>query len=336
MSSKKQMTDAEWKDCLSKYSGHVVLENIESEAKVFEVLDGGLSLRPSLGDTALISIPVIRHWLFAPDRTKTRNRHFFIPVKHKGQRFVQEFHIGDVHAAPDKGYGVLTARHQKALLALQEIWQCQGGRMAKVNGRKLGLVSSSSRELEIKLFGRPGGRQSAMVRQSIQELASIPVAIKNYIDPSGEVIDVDMTGLISGAFFSDTRQSTGDRRTSFPWVEILLGDIVTRAFEQQAVKPLNLVVMRQLSGDLAALLYPKIDYLLFSNSTIRFGLKTLVRNLGLQGEVEKQKNRRRRLFAAAATELNGKPLSHGRTLHARIEFDAAVDGDDFFIAERSR
>lgn len=341
MTGKKRLSDAEWQTHLQKYTDGVIKpavddlkDSVSEGPPFFEILDGGLGLKQPSSDNALIAIPVIRHWLFAPDRTKARTRRFSVTVKHQGQRLVQDFQVGDPHAALDKGYGVLTARHQKALLALQEIWQCQGGRMANVNGRRQGLVSASSRELEIKLFGRPGGRQSIMVRQAIQELASIPVSIKNYIGPANDVRDIDMTGLISGAFFNDKPSSQGSVKR-LPWVEILLGDIVTRAFEQQAVKPLNLMVMRGLSGDLATLLYPKLDYLLFANSSVSFALMTLVRNLGLHGEIERKPSRRRRLFETVARELNGKPLSsRGRILHTRIDYGASTDGDDFLTATR--
>ncbi len=297
-----------------------------------------MDLGPPQTDMAMVSIPVIRHWLFAPDRTRTKSRRFTVDIKHHGKRVAQEFVIGDIHAAIGKGYGILTTRHQKALMVLQEIWQRQGGRMTSVGNIKQGYVSSSSWELGEKLFNGHGGKQVRLVRQVIQELSSIPVSIKNYIGGDGEIFDIDMTGLISGALFSNSRHhSHPTNPIKDPWVEIALGSIVTRAFEQRAIKPINMAVMKSLNGDISSLLYPKLDYLLHSNSSVSFSLGTLVKNLGLRGEVQKRPSRRRRLFDSAAKSLTGKALSgRNRILRASISPGVGRDGEDFFIAEAVR
>jgi hypothetical protein len=292
-----------------------------------------LGLEPPIGDNALVAVPLVRHWLFAPDKTKARIRAFTIDVKHKGERLVQSFRIGDPTAPPGKGYGILTVRHQRALFALQELWQQQRGRMVLWEGRRQGMVNATSWEIEDRLFGTHGGRQKAMVRQVIQELASIPVAIKNYISPEGEVTDIETTGLISGALFSQSRRKTNPSQMGFPWVEIMLGDIITRAFEISAIKPLNLRVIRSMR-DTAALLYPKLDYMLQGSPSVSFRLPTLVRNLGLSGEIQRQPARRRRLFTSTADELSGQPLSKsGTTLRVHVAQGAAADGEDLLIAE---
>lgn len=294
-----------------------------------------LGLSAPVGETTLVAIPMVRHFLFAPDRTKHSVRHFNVECKHRGQRLVQAFRIGDAHAAPGKGYGVLTVRHQKALFALQEIWQQQSGQMVHWRGRRLGLVKVTSWQLEDRIFGTHGGRQKQMLRQVLQELTSIPVAIKNYIDADGEVTDVDMTGLLAGAFFSQSAKGSKGQRRSGAWVEIVLGEVLTRAFEMGNHKPLALRVMDDMP-DIPALLYPKLDYLLCDKTEVRYRLPTLVQNLGLTGQIERQPSRRRRLFSAAASELDGKPLSKpGRVLYVRVAQGAAADGEDLLIASSS-
>lgn len=318
-------SDSEFKAKLKRYSQH------RAQVSPLEEL-ASLELEPATGDTVLVAVPVIRHWLFAPDRTKARVRKFCVDVKHRKKRVTQTFCIGDPTAPEGKGYGVLTTKHQKALLVLQELWQEQRGRMALWQGRRQGFVSASSWDLEERLFGSHGGRQKTMVRQLIQELASIPVAITNYIGPNQEIQDVDMTGLISGAMFGQSRKKTSPNQLGFPWVEIALGDVVTQAFEMSAIKPLNLAAMNNLR-DIAALLYPKLDYLLSHNEEVNFRLPTLVSNLGLTGEVERHRSRRRRLFTPAAAQLDGLPLSiRGRSLQAHIVHAGASDGEDIFTA----
>jgi hypothetical protein len=75
---------------------------------------------------------------------------------------------------------------------------------------------------------------------------------------------------------------------------------------------------------------------LLANNSVSFRLCTLVHNLGLSGEIERQPARRRRLFASTASELSGQPLSKpGRTLNVHVARGAAADGEDLLIAESS-
>ncbi len=289
---------------------------------------GSLCLHAPVGDTTLVAIPMVRHFLFAPDKTKLRVRRYNVEAKHNGKRLVQSFRIGDTHAAPGKGYGVLTVKHQRALFAFQELWQQQGGQMVNWQGTRLGLVSASSYQLETKILGSRGGRQKTIVRQIIQELVSIPVAIDNYIDADGEITNVDVTGLLAGAHFNEP----GKGKTKNGWVKIVLGSLLTRAFELSNLKPLALNVLDTLP-DVPALLYPKLDYMLYRRAEVIWRLPTLVQNLGLIGEIAHQPNRRRRLFSAAAKNLDGKPLSKaGYCLSVRVAKGAAADGEDLLVA----
>jgi len=292
---------------------------------------------PADDSHALTAVPLIRHWLFAPDRTKVRLRRLEVEVAHRGERFTQLITIGDRVAVPSYGYGVLRTRHQRALFVLQQLWQEQGGRMVRWNGQRRGGVSASSWQIEEMLYGSHGGRQQDMVRQVMQELASIPVKIENYIRPDGTIGTLDVTGLISGAVFAESRKSKGGQQLGFPWVEIGLGPMITRSFELAAVKPINLDVLRSLKRDTAALLYPKLDYYLASNEGVELRLDGLVDKLGMTGKQLQQRSYRRRKFEAALLDLQGKPLSKdgGYEIDARLE--PTSDGqDDKLIAERKR
>lgn len=293
---------------------------------------------PADDSHALTAVPLVRHWLFAPDRTKVRLRRLEVEVSHRGERFTQTITIGDRVAQRSYGYGVLRTRHQRALFVLQQLWQEQGGRMVRWNGHRRGGVSASSWQIEEMLYGSHGGRQQDLVRQVMQELASIPVKIENYVRPDGTIGTLDVTGLISGAVFAESRRTKGGQQLGFPWVEIGLGPIITRSFEVDgAVKPINLDVLRSLKRDTAALLYPKLDYYLASNESVPLSLSGLVDKLGMTAKQLRQRSHRRRVFASALAELQGQPLSKqgGYVLDVRLE--PTSDGqDDKIIAKRKR
>jgi len=292
---------------------------------------------PADDSHALTAVPLIRHWLFAPDRTKVRLRRVEVDVSHRGDRFTQSITIGDRIVGPSKGYGVLTTRHQRALFVLQQLWQEQGGRMVRWNGQRRGGVSASSWQLEEMLYGSHGGRQKDMVRLVMQELASIPVKIENYIRPDGTIGTLDVAGLISGLVFAESRRTKGGQQLGFPWVEIGLGPIITRSFELEAVKPINVDVLRSLKRDTSALLYPKLDYLLASNPSTELRLDGLVDKLGMTAKQLRYRSHRRRVFTSALDELQGQLLSKqgGYVLDVRLE--PTSDGqDDKLIAERKR
>lgn len=284
---------------------------------------------------ALCAVPLTRHWLFAPDRTKVRVRRFEVEVMHQRRHLKQSITIGDTLAAPDMGYGVLKVRHQRMLFALQQVWQDQGGRMIRWDGRRQGMVSVSSWVLEELMYGSHGGQQKRLVRRSIQELASIPVMVSNFIGPDGHVHNLDVTGLIGGVEFASSRRGDG-QQLGFPWVEIPLGSLITSAFEASAVKPLNMEVLRSLKRDMSALLYPKLDHHLATNDGVELRLDGLVEKLGMANNELRQPNRRRRAFMSAVDELQGLPLSReGYTLDVRLE-PTADKADHKLIAERRR
>lgn len=301
-------------------------EKVQQLAEVIRLV------KPEHPDYVLTALPVVRHWLFAPDKTKLRYREFQVDVRYKGRDVVQSLSIGDRFAGPNKGYGVLTTRHQRAMFALQHLWQQQGGRMATANGRRYGTVCCSSWQLEQAIFGSHGGRQKDMVRQIVQELAAIPVKIENYVGRDGNLHTLDVTSLIHGYFASSRKVADG--QMGFPWVEILLGPLVVQAFEANEVKPINLEVIRGFSSDTAALIYPKLDYLLSLHDQTELRLDGLVSKLGLSAKRLTERNYRRSKFVEPVAELNGKPLSNGGELVVSLE--PTSDGEDFKIIAEKR
>jgi len=284
---------------------------------------------------ALCAVPLTRHWLFAPDRTKLRVRRFEVEVMHQRRHLKQSITIGDTLAAPDMGYGVLKVRHQRMLFALQQVWQDQGGRMIRWDDRRQGMVSVSSWVLEELMYGSHGGQQKRLVRRSIQELASIPVMVSNFIGPDGDVHNLDVTGLIGGVEFASSHRGNG-QQLGFPWVEIPLGSLITSAFEASAVKPLNMEVLRSLKRDTSALLYPKLDHHLATNEGVELRLDGLVNKLGMADKQLGQRSYRRRAFTSAVDELQGQPLSReGYVLDVHLE-PTADKRDHKMIAERRR
>lgn len=289
--------------CITQASEQKTEEKVLKVEPVPEVIRLPL---PSDADQALISIPLIRHWLFAPDRSRLRHREFRVQLEHRGKKILQKLSIGDRYAAKNEGYGVLKLRHQRLLFGLQQLWQKQGGRLADVNGFRRGVVTASSWELEEAVFGSHGGAQRRYLRAWMQQLSSIPVAIENHIAPNGSIQNIDVTGLISGAIFASRRD---DGQIGLPWVETYLGPLVTEAFSASAIKPLNMRVLSELKTDLAALLYPKIDHFLASNAETELRLDGLVEKLGLSDKHLSRPLYRARKFEPAVKELDGVLLS---------------------------
>ena len=277
---------------------------------------------PENENQTLTALPLVRHWLFAPDRSRRKWRRFEQTITHNGKRLRQRITVGE----PDsKISGVLTTRHQRALFVLQALWQAQGGRVARQGNRRVGLVTCSSWELEHALFGAHGGKQKRMARALIHELNAIPVHFEGIPLPDGSIGDLYLTGLVQGALFAGRRGESG-KQLGMPWVEITLSPWLLEAWEKEDVKPLNIGVLDQLSSDLAKLLYPKLDWLLAKHERAELALEGLVEKLGLANARMRQQAYRLNKFRPVAAELSGAPLSSGH--HLQVTIEPTADGRD--------
>lgn len=287
---------------------------------------------PAPEDRSLTALPLVRNWLFAPDRSRLKWRRVEQTITHQGRPLRQAITVG----LPDtkKGFGVLTTRHQRAIFVLQRLWQQQGGRVVEREGRRVGLVRASSWELEEALFGAHGGRQKKLVRHIIHELNAIPIHFDGLPLPDGTIAEIAVSGLVNGYIFGGQRDISG-QQLGLPWAEIELHPWVIAAWEAQDVKPLDLKVLDQLSSDLARLLYPKLDWLLSRHERAEFRLLGLVDRLGLTDSKLRQPAYRRRQFARVAKELSGAPLSAGGALRVSIQA-VQQGGDDKLVARRTK
>lgn len=281
---------------------------------------------------SLCAIPLVRHWLFSTNKAKTRYREIRIPTLYKGVSLTQTIRIGDKDAKIGYGYGILKVKHQNMLFALQDLWQRQGGNMVRIDGTKNGVINTTSFELENTLFRSRGGKQSKMLRSLLQELSSIPVSIKNYIDEKGDVIDISVSGLINGVEFREKNVEDGKdkQNDSTPSITIFLGTMITNAFARSAVKPINMAMLASFDTDIAELLYAKIDYYLSANESTELRLDALVEKLGLEDRQLRTKNYRREKFTQAVNELNGRQLTTDNcVIDAKII--PTADGKDYKI-----
>lgn len=281
---------------------------------------------------ALTALPVVRHWLFAPDKTTLRYREFVHETTYRGKDIVQKVCIGDkIAAARDEGYRVFTTQTQRALFGIQHLWQTQGGRLVSINGKRFGSVCCSSWQLEESLFGSHGGRQRQLIRYLVQQLASVPVKIENYVDQDGYLSTLDVTGLIHGRFASSRRAADG--QMGFPWVEMVVDPVLVDAFERKEVKPIDLDVLRSFKSDIAAILYPKIDHHLSTHTSVEMRLDGLVNKLGITNAQMGKRSYRLVKFKEPLAELDGKPISAGGTM--MIDVQPTADGEDWkLVAKR--
>ena len=278
---------------------------------------------PAPEDRSLTALPLVRNWLFAPDRSRLKWRRIEQTITHEGRPLRQSITIG--LPGTKKGFGILTARHQRAIFVLQRLWQQQGGRVAERDGRRVGLVRATSWELEEALFSAHGGRQKKLARALIHELNSIPVHFEGLPLPDGTIAELAVSGLVNGYIFGGQRDIAG-QQLGLPWAEIELHPWVIAAWEAQDVKPIDLRVLDQLSCDLARLLYPKLDWLLSRHERAEFRLLGLCDRLGLADKQLGQRAHRRRKFERVAKELSGAPLTAGGRL--RVSIQAVNQGDD--------
>ena len=287
---------------------------------------------PEQASHVLTALPVVRHWLFAPDKTTLRYREFVHETSYRGKDIIQKICIGDKIAAErGEGYRVFTTQTQRALFGIQHLWQTQGGRLVSINGKRFGSVSCSSWQLEAALFGSHGGRQEKLIRYLVQQLASVPLKIENYVDQEGKISTLDVTGLLFGEFASSRRAA--NNQIGFPWIEMVVHPLLVSAFERKEVKPIDLEVLRGFKSDIAALLYPKIDHHLATHASVEMRLDGLVEKLGLTGKQLGQKSYRLRKFVDPVGELTGKPTSSGGKLY--VEIQPTADGHDWkLIAKR--
>jgi hypothetical protein len=310
--------------------GEVKAEPVDI-AKAQPIADVIKLARQEPSNLAVTALPVVRHWLFAPNGTRLKYREFTNEVSFRGRELVQRVCIGDkLGAAVGQGYGVLTARHQRALFAIQNLWQKQGGRLASINGKRFGSVCCSSYQVEEMLFGTHGGRQKEMVRLLVQQLASIPVKIENYVEQDGQVSTLDVTGLIHGRFASSRRVADG--QLGFPWIEMVIDPVLVNAFERNDVKPIDLEVLASFKSDVAAILYPKIDHHLSTHRSVELRLDGLVEKLGLTDKQLGQLAYRLKKFREPLSELDGKPTSSGGAI--TVDVQPTADGEDWKLVAK--
>jgi hypothetical protein len=273
--------------------------------------------RGALGkdDLALTALPLVRNWLFTPDRSRLKWRKLESTVQHEGVEIEQSITIGEPNS---KISGVLTTKHQRAIFVLQRLWEEQGCRVVEDRGHRVGRVSVSSYVLENALFGSHGGRQKKLTKALIHELNAIPLHFKGFILPDNTVGELYLSGLIHGAMFTDRKGASG-RQIGMPWAEITISPWLLAAWEKGDLKPIDLKTLDQLSTDLAKLLYPKLDWLLSKHDKVEYNLLGLCERLGLTNAELSRRSRRHRKFASVATELTGAPLSSGGMLVVEIE-----------------
>jgi hypothetical protein len=250
-----------------------------------------------------------------------------------GETVEQTFSVGAVSEG-GRSYGVLKQTHQEAFYRLLHVW---GERGYPLNGDGLGVLELTAYDLVVMLRGNDAEHHYRRAKELVNELASIPVSMRNVRTRRGVCNEEDFR-LIHLDTWSERKVDTKTRRPKeggHSKVRILFSRFVTDGFLRGHVKALMLGAYDSLGADntgrraeVARLLYPILDRELATKQKYHCRLTTLAERLGLVPQ--RYKSDRARPFAQAVRLLDGKPIL-GERHSMRVTLRESADGEDYVL-----
>ena len=233
------------------------------------------------------------------------------------------------------GEKVLTTAHQRCWYQLLHLWGDAGYPLIVDGQQTWGKLQMSAYQLVKHLRGDDSSHHYKRVRVLLRELSSIPIRREDIYEDSVDEAEFTLLNGVEWNGRSLDRRTRRPRTGGSSEVLILFSSQITENFLHRKVKALmlqpylNLTQTKGRSSEIAALLYPRLDYQLAAKDSYHRKLAPLFEELGLRPCTYKSK-RKERLEAAVAA-LNDLPIL-GEQFSLQVNLELAKDRTDWMLA----
>jgi hypothetical protein len=297
--------------------GNTMTTNNNNEIKALE--DVRNIVRPE------INIEKHADFIFAPSHSKTLGR----PRK---KMWTIELKNGEKAAAylliqPIYGGKTFTTKTRKVYLALTQLWEQRR--------RDDDTILFSAREIANMLGIKWAGKRVAKeIYREIEALRSCLFTWQySFIDPHGEKINLLDHINILDKFSYVTRELRKQNAQKFQALHLIRFSEPIRAnLKSNKTKPTYFDIVLSIKGEIASVLYARLDIILSSNEFYERTSKGLFDDLHLESEKGYQyASQRKQKLEKAIKELAGKEISTGML---SLKLEKTVDGTDWKLVAR--
>ena len=269
--------------------------------------EGGEIIRPEL------NIEKHADFIFAPSHSKrirAPRKKMWATELEDGQKVASYLLI-----EPKYGGKTPTTRTRKVYLVLVKLWE-------KRNKEKDILVFSA-KEIADELGIKWGGKKTATeIYEELETLRATMFTWKfSFFNADGQKVDLlDHINILDRFTYVslEDRKKSNDRFQSMHAVKF--SDPILTNLQANRTKPTNIDVILNLKGELASVIYARLDIILAGRDRYERTSKGIFEDLQLAEELEyRYPAGRKRKLVCVVSELDGKPISTGilRLLLAR-------------------
>jgi hypothetical protein len=220
--------------------------------------------------------------------------------------------------------GDLTTRDQRVYYALVKHWE--------ERGRKPDFTPFSMQALARHLKMPWGQTTLDSLRASLSRLRATYFEWEQAFEDktTGRVLSLlDTFNLLSDLKIVRTKD---DGKVNREVGYFRFNDAVLKNLLVKHTKPILFDVVLSFKGEIAQILYTHLDLILADKMKYERRTKELFEDLGLEGKAYKNLSDRKRALARALPELEGKPVTTGKILSAKLE--PTKGGADFKLVVR--
>ncbi len=250
--------------------------------------------------------------LFLPNSSKARS---FVVDKNK------ELTITMGKAGGKEEFGVLKTRHKDALYSILAIWAVQKWPVGiNENGVRCGIIKTSRFKILSNMYSKtPSKKNYETLADTLYELKVIPIETTSIID--GEKFK-EVFSIFSGYTLNEKNHNEE--------VEIFLNPLITKKYyKKEGLKLLFLSIYKNLSSDIAKILYPILDRCVSTNGEFKKNVIDLCKMYGLT--IYRNRADYRTKWKKAIKELNSIALSNGKNIS--VEFYENEQKELIFFAK---
>jgi hypothetical protein len=236
----------------------------------------------------------------------------------EGKKIIAEVEVGYTNK------GELTTEDQKVYYGLVKIWE-DAGRPNEVTPFSLKLISKT-------LKRGWGSNVIESLTGSMLRLRVTPLIWTNSFEDglAKKTIEVlDPFNILSTLKIIRTK---ADGHVTKLAGYFRFDDHIMKNLQANLTKPVLFEVIIGFKTDIAVLLYPHLDLVLFDKTFYKRRTKDLFNELGLDGKAYRNRSDRKRALEPALKDLEYVPLTSGRI--ASITLEETADGKDFNLVIR--
>jgi hypothetical protein len=221
--------------------------------------------------------------------------------------------------SPPEGIKSPTHQTYKILLALFDLWHKK--RSAD------GTLTCSLRDICSRLHIKMTGKAAQAVVKELDVIRGAYLSWKfSFTNNRGEGQSLRPMNILED-FQYDEWTPKEERFKSR--VSIKFNKNIQRNLEANKTKPINLSVLRSIKGEIASVLYTRLDIILSTRDRYERNTKGVFSDLQIDSEKYRYPSRRKAKLTPIVKELNGKRLSTGHVLSLSLE--KTVDHKDWKI-----